>query len=148
VPKPHTPFQWAAMDEIQLLKEKIKRVKSGLKRVSNVRVHADIPKWAFIQALLSRGDRRVADILEKLHTNDGNWAKTFKESPINPDFYVIRERPFDETFPWDFIDHGIRKSFLKSEYQKAVCNKTTDPCRPASCKRCGVCPPQNASSPP
>ena len=145
VPKPHTPFQWSAMDEIHLLKEKIKRVKTGLKRVSNVQVHADIPKWAYIQALLSRGDRRVAEILEKLHANEGNWAKTFKESPINPDFYVLRERSFDETFPWDFIDHSIRKSFLKSEYRKAVQNKTTEPCRTASCKRCGVCTPQNDS---
>jgi radical SAM family uncharacterized protein len=147
VPKPHTPFQWAAMDEIHLLKEKIKRVKTGLKRVSNIQVHADIPKWAFIQALLSRGDRRVADILERLHTNVGNWAKTFKESPINPDFYVIRERSFDEPLPWDFIDHGIRKSFLKSEYQKALRNKTTVPCHTASCKRCGVCTPRNDGSP-
>jgi radical SAM family uncharacterized protein len=141
VPKPHTPFQWAAMDEMPLLKEKIKRIKTGLRRVSNVQVHADIPKWAYIQALLSRGDRRVSAILGNVLTNNGNWAKTFKESPINPDFYVIRERSFEETFPWDFIDHGIRKSFLKSEYQKAIQNKSTEACVTASCKRCGVCPP-------
>jgi radical SAM family uncharacterized protein len=146
VPKPHTPFQWAAMNDIHLLKEKIRRVKTGLKRVPNIQVHADIPKWAFIQALLSRGDRRVADILARLHTNEGNWAKTFKESSINPDFYVIRERSLDEVFPWDFIDHGIRKSFLKSEFRKALQNTPTAACLTASCNRCGVCPPQNGVS--
>jgi radical SAM family uncharacterized protein len=146
VPKPHTPFQWAAMNRVQLLKEKLKRIKTGLRRVSNVQVHVDIPKWAYIQALLSRGDRRVSAILEKVHTNNGNWAKTFKESLINPDFYVIRERSFDEAFPWDFIDHGIKKSFLKSEYRKAMQNKITEPCDTASCKRCGVCPPYDGDA--
>ena len=147
VPKPHTPFQWAAMDEIHLLKEKIKRIKLGLKRVSNVQVHADIPKWAYIQGLLSRGDRRVAEILTRLNQNNGNWAKTLKASPINPDFYVVRQRSLDEIFPWDFIDHGIRKSFLKSEYQKALRDTPTASCNPTSCNICGVChPPETPSS--
>lgn len=143
VPKPHTPFQWAAMDETTLLKEKIKRIRSGLRRVSNVQVHADVPKWAFVQGVLSRGDRRVSGILKSLHDNNGNWVKTFKSSWINPDFYVHRERLLDEVFPWDFIDHGVSKSFLKAEYKKALLEKTTPPCEPSACRACGVCtPPQ------
>jgi radical SAM family uncharacterized protein len=139
VPKPFTPFQWVRMDDVYLLKEKIKKVKNGLKRVANVRVHADIPRWAYIQALLSRGDRKVAEILSLLNKNQGNWSKTFKSSPINPDFYVLRERSLDELLPWDFIDHGIRKSFLKTEYKRALQGKTSPPCPIESCNICGVC---------
>jgi radical SAM family uncharacterized protein len=119
VPKPFTPFQWVAMDEINEFKRKIKQVKAGLKKVPNLRVHADIPRWAYIQALLSRGDRRVAEVLSLSHANGGNWAQTLKTTPINSDFYVYRRRHFDELLPWDFIDHGIEKSFLWKELQKA-----------------------------
>ena len=139
VPKPFTPFQWVKMDDAHLLKSKIKKVKNGLKRVANVRVHADIPRWAYIQALLSRGDRKVAQILSLVNTNQGNWPTTFKSSPINPDFYVLRERSLDELLPWDFIDHGISKSFLKTEYKRALQGKTSPPCPMESCNICGVC---------
>jgi radical SAM superfamily enzyme YgiQ (UPF0313 family) len=82
VPKPFTPFQWVAMDEINEFKRKIKQVKAGLKKVPNLRVHADIPRWAYIQALLSRGDRRVAEVLSLSHANGGNWAQTLKTTPM------------------------------------------------------------------
>lgn len=120
VPKPFTPFQWAPMDEIKELKRKIKKIKAGLKKVPNIRIHADVPRWAYIQTLFSRGDRRVADLLLLSHANKGNWPQTLKNTPLNPDFYVFRRRKFDELLPWDFIDHGIKKSFLWKEYQKAL----------------------------
>ncbi|MDL1967799.1 MAG: TIGR03960 family B12-binding radical SAM protein [Deltaproteobacteria bacterium] len=139
VPKPFTPFQWVAMDDERTLKKKIKMIKSGLKKVANVRVHADIPRWAYIQAMFSRGDRRVSEILTLAKKNHGNWAQTLKETPINPDFYILRERSMDELLPWDFIDHGVRKSFLKHEYKKALDGKETPPCPTKSCNVCGVC---------
>ncbi len=120
VPKPFTPFQWVGMQETKALKDKIKKIKSELRKVANIRVHADVPRWAYLQALFSRGDRRVADILVLAHTNNGNWAQTLKTTPINPDFYVQRQRNFSEFLPWDFIDHRIKKSFLWKEYQKAL----------------------------
>jgi radical SAM superfamily enzyme YgiQ (UPF0313 family) len=119
VPKAFTPFQWVAMDDLKTLKMKIKKIKTELKKVANLRIHADVPRWAYIQALFSRGDRRVADILSLAHTNNGNWAQTLKTTPINPDFYVYRKRDFTELLPWDFIDHGFKKSLLWKEYQKA-----------------------------
>ncbi len=139
VPKPFTPFQWCAMDDVSTLKIKIKKIKAGLKSVANVRVNTDVPRWAYIQALLSRGDRKVANILSLAHKTGGNWAQTLKESPLNPDFYVLRERSLDELFPWDFIDHGIKKSFLKKEYKKGIQAKTSPPCPMESCNICGVC---------
>jgi len=139
VPKPFTPFQWVPLENIKELKTKIRHVQKGLRRVPNVRVHADLPRWAYIQALLSRGDRRAAKLLLLAHANNGNWAKTLKDSIINPDFYVYRKRSVDEILPWDFIDHGLKKSFLLEEYQKALQEKSTPPCNIGQCKACGVC---------
>jgi radical SAM family uncharacterized protein len=143
VPKPFTPFQWAAMAETTVLKDRIKTIKKDLKRVANLRVHSDMPRWAYVQGLLARGDRRVAEILALAHANGGNWAQTLKTTPVNPDFYVVRERQADELLPWDFIDHGIRKSFLRKEYQRALQALPTGICRVGSCDRCGVCCPED-----
>jgi len=139
VPKPFTPFQWVAMDDVPTLKIKIKKIKKGLKKVANVRIHADIPRWAYVQALLSRGDRRVADILSLAHDNHDNWPQTLKATPLNSDFYTLRERHPEELLPWDFIDHGIKKSFLAMEYKRALQEKTSPACPIESCSICGVC---------
>jgi len=146
VPKPFTPFQWAAMDEIASLKKKIKRIKTELKKVANLRINSDVPRWAYIQALLSRGDRKVADILSLAHANNGNWPQTLKMVPVNPDFYVLRERDLNERLPWDFIDHGIQKSFLANEYRRAKQELTTPACRVGPCTICGVCKGQKTTA--
>jgi radical SAM family uncharacterized protein len=145
VPKPFTPFQWVAMAEIDALKKKIQKIKKELKKVPNLRIHSDIPRWAYIQALFARGDRKVGDILSLGHTLKGNWAQTLKSVPVNPDFYVIRDRELNEHLPWDFIDHGIKKSFLQQEYQRAIKALPSPACRVETCNICGVCnqEPQN-----
>ena len=107
--------------------------------MANLRINSDVPRWAYIQALFSRGDRKVADILLMAHANRGNWPQTFKTVPLNPDFYVYRERGPDERFPWDFIDHGIKKSFLRREYQRAAQGLATPDCKVENCRICGVC---------
>ena len=127
------------METIGVLKTKIKKIKNELKKVPNLRLNSDVPRWAYIQALLSRGDRKVADILSLAHANRGNWAQTLKTVYVNPDFYVYRERSLDERLPWDFIDHGIKKSYLKREYQRALQAKTTEACQVDTCRSCGVC---------
>ncbi len=97
----------------------------------------DLPKWAYIQALLARGDRRVGELLLAAH--ESGWNQAFRQSPHNPDFFTLRERGRDEVFPWDFIDHGLNKEYLWEEYQKALREEETPPCRPPVCERCGVC---------
>ncbi|MGD2185839.1 MAG: TIGR03960 family B12-binding radical SAM protein [Desulfobacterales bacterium] len=139
VPKPFTPFQWVAMDEIRSLKKKIQKIKNELKKVPNIRIHSDIPRWAYIQALFSRGDRKVANILSLAHTNKGNWAQTLKAVPANPDFYTLRERDINELLPWDFIDQGVKKSFLQQEFQRALKALPSPVCRVDTCNICGVC---------
>ena len=118
----------------------IKRVKHALSGQPRLRVFADLPKWAYYQALLARGDRRVGSLLLATHQLGGDWARACRASALNPDFFVLRERDRDELFPWDFIDHGVTKDYLWEEYQKALAARETSPCQPEVCSRCGVCP--------
>jgi radical SAM superfamily enzyme YgiQ (UPF0313 family) len=146
VPKPFTPFQWAAMTAVADLKAKIKLIKAELGRLPNVRVHSDFPRWAYVQALLARGDRRVADLLLRVQASSGNWAHTLKTVVINPDFYVLRERALDEVLPWDFIDHHISKAFLQDDYRRALAGRPGVVCRTESCRLCGACGPGKEGS--
>ena len=120
IPKPATPFQWAPLEEVGGLKKKLKMIQKGIQREKGMEMIHDLPKWAYIQALLSRGDRRVGKILMASHRHQGNWRQAFQETDINPDFYVYRKRDLDEVFPWDFIDHDIPKERLREEYVKAM----------------------------
>jgi radical SAM superfamily enzyme YgiQ (UPF0313 family) len=139
VPKPATPFQWVSFCDLDILKDRIKKIKRGLGSVANVRVHADVPRWAYVQALLSRGDRRLAPLLTAVVENGGNWSQAMKRVNVNPDFYVYRERGKDELFPWEFIDHGVSRDYLWEEWEKALSGRLTPACDPEHCCRCGVC---------
>ncbi|HSB05516.1 MAG TPA: TIGR03960 family B12-binding radical SAM protein [Thermodesulfobacteriota bacterium] len=120
IPKPATPLQWAPMEEVSELKKRLKMLQRGVRGEKGMEMIHDLPKWAYIQALLSRGDRRVGKILLTVHQGQGDWGKALRETSINPNFYVYRKRDLDEIFPWDFIDHGIPKERLKEEYLKAM----------------------------
>jgi radical SAM superfamily enzyme YgiQ (UPF0313 family) len=140
IPKPATPFQWAAMDAMPLLKKKLAMIFRGLKHVPNVRVEANSFKEAAIQAFLSRGDRRASDILIRAVHNRGDWGKTFKETPgFSLAFYNQRQRSLNEVLPWDHIDNGVQKDFLEKEYLKAMEGKVSPPCPMSGCRLCGAC---------
>jgi radical SAM superfamily enzyme YgiQ (UPF0313 family) len=139
IPKAFTPFQWFAMEEVEGLKEKQRWLKNAFSKEGGVRIGFDVPKWAYVQALLSMGDRRVGSILMLAHKFDGDWSKAFRHSEINPDFFVYRPKELDEILPWDFIDHGIRKEYLVKEYMLALKEEESDICHVGACDRCGVC---------
>jgi len=139
VPKPSTPFQWVSMNKTAEIKQKIQIIRRGLSQVANVHIHVDSPRWSYIQALLSRGDRRVSRLLRDVHRSLGNWGKILRSSPSHGDFFALRERNFDELLPWDFIDHGFHKDFLINEYKRAIAGEKTPPCDIGSCTICGVC---------
>ena len=120
IPKPATPFQWAPMEDVRELKKRLNMIRKGARAEKGIEVIYDLPKWAYVQTLLSRGDRRVSRILLAVHQARGDWGRALRETDLNPDFYVYRERDLDEIFPWDFIDHGIPKEKLKEEYLKAT----------------------------
>ena len=139
VPKPFTPFQWFPMDDLKSLKEKQKSLRRNLSKVGGVSVTFDVPKWAYIQALLALGDRRVGHILLMAHRYKGNWGKAFRHSDVNPDFFVYRSKDYDEVLPWDFINHGLRKEFLIKEHKLSLRAEESDGCDVGNCDRCGIC---------
>jgi radical SAM superfamily enzyme YgiQ (UPF0313 family) len=137
VPKPWTPFQWVPLAEVKELKERQKLLRQELSGIKEVRVHTDLPKWAYTQALIARGDRRVGEML--LLAQERGWQQALRHSPVNPDFFVYRQRNPDELFPWDFLDFGLKKEFLREEYELALAGRQSPPCQPEACRRCGVC---------
>jgi len=139
VPKPFTPFQWFPLEQLSSLKEKQKWLKKSLAKEGGIKVNTDLPKWAYVQALLSMGDRRVGAILLRAHESGGDWTKALRFSETNPDFFVYRPKGLEEVLPWDFIDHGITKKHLISEYKLALKEKESDVCHVGECYRCGVC---------
>ncbi len=153
VPKPWTPFQWDAMEPISSLKRKIAMLRAALGRIEGppIELDAESPRDAYVQTLLSRGDRRVAAILERLSQEGAPsgalWAglRKLAKDPAasaatpNPDFFVTRAYGHDEILPWDFIDHHIHKWFLLSERKKAHFEHQTKPCDTSRCTVCGAC---------
>jgi len=124
IPKPRTPLQWCALADVQDVGKKIKKIAQTFRQDKQINVIADVPKWNYVQALLSLGDRRVGDILLAVHRLNGNWMRALKDVNINPDFYVYRQKDLDEFLPWDIIEVGIPKNHLIKEYQKALSDST------------------------
>src|SRR5947199_249103 len=119
VPKPWTPFQWAPFDGAESLQAKLEIVKRGARRFSNVRVLHENPREAALQALLARGDRRVAGFLELAAAFDGDWRRALREWDGDPDFCTTRARSTDERLPWDHFDVGVKKAGLIREWERA-----------------------------
>jgi hypothetical protein len=107
------------MEGVGELKKKLRAIQREVQGMRGIEIIYDLPKWAYVQALLSRGDRRVGKILMEAH-HRGDWGRALRETIVNSDFYVYRKRDLDEVFPWDFIDHGISKERLKEEYLTAM----------------------------
>src|SRR6059036_1222098 len=118
VPKPWTPFQWAPFDGAESLQVKLEIIKRGVRRFSNVRVLHENPREAALQALLARGDRRVADFLELAASYEGDWRRALREWDGDADFYATRERSTDERLPWDHFDVGVKKAGLLREWER------------------------------
>ena len=137
IPKPFTPFQWAGMEGEKSLKKKLRFLQSAISRIPNTRMHNESIRAAVLQTFLSRGDRRIGQLLPKLAAGE-NLKQMCKKNGLSLDFYVTRERGVEELFPWEIIDQGVRRSYLWQEYQRAQGEKTTPPCIPG-CRRCGVC---------
>jgi radical SAM superfamily enzyme YgiQ (UPF0313 family) len=145
VPKPWTPFQWEAMAPLAELKRKLARVRRALSAVPALQVETESPREAYLQTLLSRGDRRVAPILERLRERPDDWWSTVKalrgggDGLVDPDRFVLREWDVDERLPWDFVDHQVDKRYLLAERRKAHAELQTPPCDTHTCHSCGAC---------
>ena len=148
VPKPFTPFQWAPMERPEVVTERIKAIKYAIKSkaVSYKYHHQDT---SLMEAVFARGDRRTCAALIKAFEKGAKfdgwseyfsmdiWNETMAECNIDPEFYVYRERSYDEILPWDFIDIGVNRKYLERENEKAKVAATTRNCR-EGCTGCGI----------
>jgi len=139
VPKPQTPFQWEPILSERELDQKIKYLTRAFKGIPNVEVRAMSSRIALLQAMISLGDRRLSEFILEVDRT-GNWRQAMR----NYSAYALRPRSLDEALPWDVVDIGLTKEFMKKEHQRAMAERLTKPC-PAidPCIRCGVCDPRN-----
>ncbi|MFC1907408.1 TIGR03960 family B12-binding radical SAM protein [Chloroflexota bacterium] len=149
VPKPHTPFQWVSQAGESELKAKHELLKERLPR-KGVRLSWQNPKVSLLEAVLSRGDRRLGQVIYLAwkagstfdawdeHFNFGNWLAAFEETGLEPDFYARRTRSVDELLPWSHINAGVTSAFLKREYKRALTGQPTPDCRHETCSACGL----------
>jgi radical SAM family uncharacterized protein len=160
VPKPHTPFQWAAQCHHEIVDHRLKLLRAevqGDRRYSkNIGFRYHDGKPSTIEGLLSRGDRRVGKVIltawQRGQRFDGwsehfsyeRWAQAasdvFDQTPVSLDWYTTRERLETEVLPWDHLDSGLDKEWLWSDWQEALAGGEVDDCRWSPCFDCGVCP--------
>ena len=119
VPKPFTPFQWHPMEPLKSIKEKLQQIKKGLSRGKGIKVLHDMPKQAHLQGLFALGDRRMGKVLERIAFDDIDVIKKGSED-LDIASYIYRQKDFSEHLPWDFIDAGVTKEHLWTEYQMAL----------------------------
>ena len=153
-PKPWTPFQYhpfatserlvkgevgLARDAINRLKRSFAFLRQGLADLANVHLTHDKPEQVLFQAVLARGDRRLAPVLFDMARNGIAWKQAMKRHGLTPEQFAICG--YDETscFPWEIIDHGIEPGYLWQEYLKSFSGRITAPCDTLVCRRCGVC---------
>ena len=152
VPKPFTPFQWARMCTKEEFLGKARVVNRKMKEMLNYKSlkynwhEADV---TVLEGVLARGDRRVGAVIEEAYKNGALydawsetfrneiWMKAFETCGVDIDFYTTRERSLDEVFPWDFIDSGVTKEFLKREWLNSIKGTVTPNCR-ERCSGCGI----------
>ncbi|NLI21127.1 MAG: TIGR03960 family B12-binding radical SAM protein [Clostridiales bacterium] len=148
VPKPFTPFQWNAQDTMETVRAK----QAELRRMLNLRgvtFHWHDPSVSLLEACFAVGDRRLADVLYRAWELgcrlDGwsdqfrydLWMRAFADCNLDPAFYANRERGAQELLPWDFIDIGVTKAYLRLEAERALRAETTPDCR-EGCNGCGI----------
>jgi len=147
VPKPWTPLQWEPMLDLKTLRERAQLLRRAVQRIPGASLDVESPREAYWQTLLSRGDRRVAPLLVKVHERGGAFWPVVQEAVRaggmdgcpSPDEFVHRRYEPDEWLPWDFIDHHVDKRYLLVEWRKALLERETPPCDVATCHSCNAC---------
>lgn len=152
IPKPFTPFQWAPQCTREDFLEKAYFTRKAISEQLNQKSikynwhEADV---SVLEGVLARGDRRIGPVLVKAyekgclfdawseHYKNEVWMEAFAQCGVDPDFYTVRERALDEIFPWDFIDCGVTKEFLKREWMRAQQETVSPNCR-VQCQGCGA----------
>ncbi|MBR4384745.1 MAG: radical SAM protein [Selenomonadaceae bacterium] len=134
VPKPFTPFQWSPFAEKKYLDAALKILRKNLRGDEMI---SESVRSATVQAILSRGDEKISDVILSSET-ESEFRKNFRDAGLDEEFYLRREISFDEPLPWDMLDQGFTKNYLRDEFKRAESLKLTTRCFDG-CKRCGVC---------
>ncbi len=149
VPKAHTPYQWHRQISVEETREKQRYLQENL-RSKVIELNWHDPVLSRMEGIFARGDRRLGEVIYKAWQKGAGfdswadefkyecWNEAFAEVGIDPDFY-LRERPYDEILPWDHLDSGVSREFLKEENERAKRGILTADCRDNPCTRCGVC---------
>lgn len=151
VPKSHTPFQWARQMSLPEITRRHFILKEGI-RLRGVRVKWHTREMSYLEGVLSRGDRRLLPAVIAAakegcldnwseHFSWDRWRRAFDERGLDAAWYVERERPREETLPWEHLHSGVERDFLWEEYRKAARGETTPDCRWDECCECGACLP-------
>jgi radical SAM family uncharacterized protein len=150
IPKPHTPFQWVSMDTQEQIQAKLGLLKREL-RGPAFKVSWTPPEDTLLEGWLSRGDRRMAEVIYSAWQNGTKfdawqdqrqlqaWSSAFSTQNLDPAFYTHRIRRFDEVFPWEHISDAVRKKYLYRDYQRSLDGGTREDCRD-DCDACGILP--------
>ena len=149
VPKPFTPFQWCAQDSMDVVKAKQAELRRLFCNSQSITFHWHDPSVSYLEACFAVGDRKLSEVLyrawqlgckldgwnDQFHYN--LWMQAFADCGVDSAFYANRQRGLNELLPWDFIDIGVTKQYLKSEYERALQGQTTRDCR-QGCNGCGI----------
>lgn len=120
VPKPGTTYQWMPMTDTQTIDAKSKRLRQLVSDIDNVYFNIKSERHSYYQGLLSLGDRRVADVIERAEQNGGQWRAAVADAGIDADAYLYRNREKDAFLPWQIIDGGLKESFFRTELDKSL----------------------------
>ncbi len=150
IPKAHTPFQWAPQISLEQSRLTLERLRSKL-RLPGVSVKWQNPAMSLLEGVVARGDRRVADVIERAwqlgclfdgwsdQFNMSLWQQAMEECGLDPDFFVTRTRSLDEALPWDHMNARVDRSFLEAQWDAAHRLEPLNDCRSGDCHGCGVC---------
>lgn len=148
VPKPHSPFQWEQQVTMEEYIRKVHLLRDNIK-AKNVVYNWHDPQTSYIEATLSRGDRRMGSVIENVWRAGGRleawsdyfsfdrWMKAFDDAGVDPTFYAHRLRDKDEVMPWDNVDVGVRRAHLWHEREQAYKSELSPDCR-KQCSACGA----------
>ncbi|WKZ35442.1 MAG: TIGR03960 family B12-binding radical SAM protein [Anaerolineales bacterium] len=151
VPKPQTPFQWVACDTRDSVLEKQALLKRQLLKDKNIKLSWTKPEDTLLEAWLSRGDRKMAEVIYSAWKNGAKfdawdegkkqdaWLPAFEEHGLDPAFYTHRQRRTDEVFPWEHITAAVRKNFLFQDFRMSLEGQIRVDCR-LNCFACGILP--------
>lgn len=150
VPKPHTPFQWEAQISLEEIRARVGYLRDAFRREKGLKLRWHEPEMSFLEGIFSRGDRRLAPVVESAFRKGAifsswmegfdlaPWLEVMNEHGLSPDEYTCA-RDIDAPLAWAHLDSGVSREFLLRERERAQSLKTTPDCRYSGCRVCGVC---------